>query len=122
MAGRHANLGSIDPPQLRLLKGKSKRTSALVNKGVPEKDVLPKYCPDKPPLVNPPPFARVLLLTAKSPRYVVGLGDEEELGGDAGQAVQAGEGCSLVRARREGAEGAIDCPPACAGPHALKLG
>jgi hypothetical protein len=74
-----------------LPEGKSKRTSALVNKGVPEKDALPKYCPEKPPLVNPPPFARVLLLTAKSPTYVVGLGEEEGVGADEGQGVDAGE-------------------------------
>jgi hypothetical protein len=97
-----------------LLEEKSKRTSALVNKGVPEKDVLPKYCPDKPPLANPPPFARVLLLTAKSPTYVAGLGEEEEVGVDAGQGVDADVGGALA--------GAVDCSPACAGPHELRSG
>jgi hypothetical protein len=70
------------------------RTSALVNKGVPKKDVLPKYCPDKPPLVNPPPFARVLLLTAKSPTYAAGLRDEEGIGANEGEGVDVDEGGS----------------------------
>lgn len=41
--------------------------------------------------MNPPPFARVLLLTAKSPTYVVGLGEEEGAGADEAQGVDAGE-------------------------------
>jgi hypothetical protein len=76
-----------------------------VNKGVPEKEVFPKYCPDKPPLVNPPPFGRLLLSTAKSPRYFDG---PEGGGGDVAQEVHAGEGSSPVRIGRDGLEGAAD--------------